>query len=35
MFGSGIAVSFQERGDQGVEGLALMLGDELALDVVE
>jgi hypothetical protein len=35
MFGSGAAIGFKERGDQGVERLTLMLGDELALDGVE
>jgi hypothetical protein len=35
VFGSGIAVRFKERGNQRVEGLTLMLGDELALDGVE
>ena len=35
MFRSGVAVCFQECSDQSVEGLTLMLGDELALDGVE
>ena len=35
MFRSGVAVGFQECSDQSVEGLMLMLGDELALDGVE
>ena len=35
VFGSGIAVRFKEPSDQGVERLALMVGDELALDGVE
>ena len=35
VFWSGVAVCFQERSDQSVEGLALMAGGELALDGVE
>ena len=35
MFGSGIAVSFQERGDQRIEGLELMAGGDEGLDGVE
>ena len=35
VFGSGITISFKKRGDQGVEGLALMAGGELALSGVE
>ncbi len=35
VFGSGVAVGFKECCDQGIEGLALMVGGELALGGVE
>ena len=35
MFWSGIAVGFKERGDQGVEGLKLVVAGDEGLDGVE